>query len=266
MRIKIMSREAIDYIKQNIETLVHYYEEGAEPEVWLKDNGIKNPFIVTEVDFIDEPFSLSVGEEKASDTECQNVIEMYSHMINLSDSYASDERLWAGLAHTMFYDFMQQRWKHQKLDAKNILNHYFFSASKPRCYLINTLSSFWWIGRKMYLEGADDPFRLVKAISNDINGYAFRMFGSSWADELMSVKCLVEEVKRYKSEYESIYGTKMENERLLVSDLSTYLNALSVVVVPSLCSEDYLKQRIRQEIYRLRGELPCGQLSLELET
>ena len=45
MKIKIMTSDAIEYIKKNINKLVHYYVDGESPEIWLKKRYFYNFYL-----------------------------------------------------------------------------------------------------------------------------------------------------------------------------------------------------------------------------
>lgn len=52
MKIKIMTAEAVAYVKNNIDSLVSYYENKEDPTVWIKQKIGKDAFIeVPTLDF-----------------------------------------------------------------------------------------------------------------------------------------------------------------------------------------------------------------------
>ena len=54
MKIKIMTSDAIEYIKKNIDKLVHYYVDGENPEIWLKKEMGTSAFVdVPDLEFDD---------------------------------------------------------------------------------------------------------------------------------------------------------------------------------------------------------------------
>lgn len=153
MKLKIMTSEAIAYVKENIDLLTDYYKNGEDPEDWIKAK-IKKPAF-KQIDALEfDDFKLFLTDDKPSSTDVENIKIFYSNLKDINDSFASDERLWAGLCHTLFYDYMLKRWP-DKLTSKDILKHFFFNCGKPRCYMLNTLSKLWWIGRKSYVEESD---------------------------------------------------------------------------------------------------------------
>ena len=89
---------------RNIDNLLIHYKNAERPEKWLKEKLGKDPFVVVDALEFDD-FELRVSENKPSADDVFNVKLLYSKMKILNDSFASDERLWAGLSHTIFYDY-----------------------------------------------------------------------------------------------------------------------------------------------------------------
>lgn len=132
MEVKIMTTEAIEYVKENIENLTHYYVKGEDPSKWLKRETGKDAFVKVEgLEFEDFELINSIDGTKESNNDIINIKTLYNNMIDLNESFATDERLWAGLSHTYFYQYLRKRW--DDYSPKALLNHYFFNGSKPRC-------------------------------------------------------------------------------------------------------------------------------------
>nr|WP_241393992.1 DUF6339 family protein [Clostridium beijerinckii] len=107
-----------------------------------------------------------------SKSDYENVKNIYSALKNLSPSAASDERLWAGLAHGQLWEFVKYRRK-TELESKDnqaIQNSFFFMRGKRRSLYIHCLSRLWWTGYLTYDETRKDPYELTKLICE--NAYA----------------------------------------------------------------------------------------------
>lgn len=108
MKLYIMKREALETLKANLPVVYgKYYTE--KTNQWISDICGEDPFIefkdVTEFKLADLNSDLTPGE-----IDLNNCKILYEKLQFLSESQASDERLWAGLAHTTFYDYMRKRW------------------------------------------------------------------------------------------------------------------------------------------------------------
>lgn len=246
MKLKIMTTEAISYVKKNIDTLLDYYKNGIRPEKWLKEKLKKDAFVTVDILEFDD-FELVVSSDKPSADDAFNVKLLYSKMKSLNDSFASDERLWAGLSHTLFYDYLLKRWPGY-FAANDILNHFFFNQGKPRCYFVNTLSRLWWLGRKTYSENFDDNWKIMNYISHDINGYAFTLFGSNWSNSIRTLTLFMKAVFKYEEETnEKVY-------RELFNDALKFTNCLGSIYIIDACDDEFVIEKIYQYILSRSSE------------
>lgn len=242
-----MTTEAITYVKKNIEVLTYHYENGDKPEIWLSE-AIGGPAfqIVDGLEFDD--FELLINEETPSSSDVYNIKLLYLKLRDLNDSFATDERLWAGISHTVFYEYMQKRWPNQN-DSKAILNHYFFSTSRPRCYMINTLARLWWFGKKTYLENEDNEFALLDYIGHDINGYGFTLFGSNWSNSERTLKVFFDAIFEFDEETGGKVG------RALFNEVMKYANCLSGIYVLDACDNDFIRNKFLDFLRARSSEL-----------
>ena len=249
MKLKIMTSESIAYVKANINSLCKYYQNGENPEDWLKRKMGKPAF--KEIDVLEfDDFDLLVAQDKPTSDDITNAMSMYSNLSDLNDSFATDERLWAGLAHTLFYEYMQTRWKNKKADSTYILNHYFFNKGKPRCYLMQSISRLWWLGRLTYNNDyEDDPYKILKFMSHDINGYAFTLFGSNWINSEKTKHLFFEAIFKYINET----GNKVD--RKLFNEAEQHTNALCGIYLIDACDDDFIINNIYDYLTQKYEEL-----------
>lgn len=245
MKIKIMTSDAIAYVKKNMSKLVHYYVNGEDPEIWLKKEMGTKPFVeVPDLEFDD--FELQIDSNKPASTDIFNIKLLYTKMKDLNDSFASDERLWAGLCHTVFYDYMQKRWGNN-LDETKILNNYFLKAT--RYYLINGVARLWWYGRKTYSERFDNNFAMLDYMANDLNGYGFTLFGSNWSNSDRILSLFFEALFEFKEK------TSHKADRNLFNDTIQYTNALCGIYLFDTCDDDFIKNKIKTFVEKREKEI-----------
>lgn len=115
-------------------------------------------------------------------SDTRNVRVLYSAMRNLSPSIACDERLWVGLAHGYFWDYVQYRQAKQiaSLNEQQIATSFFFTNGHRRSLYVNCLSRLWWIGFLTYDESnSEDPFALTDLITKQAFPSRSVIFSSS---------------------------------------------------------------------------------------
>ena len=119
-------------------------------------------------------FELAPISNKRGETELENCRILYSKLINVSESQASDERLWAGLCNGTFYDYVRRRWDYdslqlrdEKKDSDPIISRFFFKGGVSSGKFRNTLSKCWWVGHGVYQYKKDEKFGLLDALGAD---------------------------------------------------------------------------------------------------
>ncbi len=247
MKLKIMTSEAIAYVKENINSLTEYYKTDSNPEIWLKEKIGRSAFVeINELQFDD--FELLVDSESPSSTDVPNSKMLYTKLITLNDSFATDERLWAGLSHTIFYKYMLKRWNYNN-DANSILNHFFFNAGKPRCYMVNTIARLWWLSKKTYIESDENHFQILDYISHDINGYSFTLFGSNWSNSERSLRLFFKSIFRFEEDKGLNVG------RGLFNDAMKYMNCLCGLFIIDACDDSFIVDKIYNYLEKRNEQL-----------
>lgn len=158
--VYIIENNLLD-LKSNLKSTLDKY--ALADNNWLKDYFGADPLLPSKYEV--EDFSLDMSHEKPFYTDSENVIRVYSRLKFLSDSQASNERLWAGLCLGPFWRYTQYRWEIVKKNTvKKIEQHFFFGFGARRSLTRNALSRLWWIGRLTFDEERKDPFELTKYV------------------------------------------------------------------------------------------------------
>lgn len=236
--IEIMKDQAVDYLSKNLNSspvLLQHYQNRDDPTQWLS-GCINQPAFVKAIGV--ELKLPDLWWDKDS-SEVEDVKIFYDATKELSDSYAADVRLWAGLAHTHYYDYVLDRCG-DDLNATRLNNAFLFPFN-TRSYLVNVMSRLWWLGRKTYCDDVQhqsNPFYILDYMSNDINGFAFRMFGSNWSNDPKIVQYLFDAL----IEYESMYGYHVE--RKVFNDLCSYINRICGILLMDVVPYEFLKGKV----------------------
>ena len=184
MTIHYLKEDCLEALRINAANNLAHYQEPTNQ--WLFDffDG-DTPFAEYQTPIGDFEFVLSDGGSQKGADEVENTIRLYSAMKDISDTQATDERLWAGLCHGDFWDFMHRRWQgqpgqHQPEAA--VLNRYFMKSKSGlrRSLFLNTLSRYWWIGRLTYDESRREPFELTRYFEKDFATKSLIIFSSNF--------------------------------------------------------------------------------------
>ncbi len=164
MKIKYIIEDDLNAVKSNLSNILKkvILEKSHTLETFFdKDDIIRS----TSYDIDEFNLDMSQPKGKESLTDAENVQRVYNHMKFLSDSQASDERIWAAYTLNEFLPYMNYRWNAES--AEDIKNRYLFGYSTQRSLFRNGIARLWWIGRVTYDETRNDPYELTKFLCKD---------------------------------------------------------------------------------------------------
>lgn len=193
-----------------------------------------------------DDFVLEMGQPDGKEplTDAENAQRVYNHMKALSDSQASDERIWIAYTLQEQLDYMKYRWK--TTSSQDMLNRYFFNYSKNRSLFRNGMSRLWWIGRVTYDEKREDPFELTKFLCNH-QDFIETICGRSTFNNPIVQKATLNAL------YDVLYDRKADN-REIIREIAKYVNLLSGTYILDMLSY----QEIYDKVYRKLVEFAEG--------
>ncbi|WP_036611763.1 DUF6339 family protein [Oribacterium sp. P6A1] len=265
MKIYFMKQSALDYIKTNIDKLYIYYFQ-KDDNSWMEDEIGEDPFVLfKEIPGL-ELASLSSGSS-AGEIDLENCKRIYDAMKDVSESQASDERLWAGLCNGVFYKYMRRRYgytnailKDKEKDSSGILSRFFFSGGRRAGFYRNGLAKCWWIGRATYDKfNSTNHFEMLDILGpSDISTKISDIFYSNtFASNPTIIRGICNALKYYND----------KNIKLLVREhirpAIQYLNAVGGATVLDVLSSDEIKDIIIFKIDELLNGVNDG-LEIEL--
>ena len=243
MILKYMKNDAIDLLKNYDlnENLKNYSGDNSWLITKYQNNGIDLFGSYEKIQFKD--FTLICSESSANDFENMKII--YESLKELTNSQASDERIWAGLAHNYCWEYMQKRWplpEDKNKMRSHILNNYFFWNSTKAVFL-NGISRLWWYAKYTYDESFENPYMLTKYIcENDLNGKIYPLLSCRFAMDPQIFKNILLSIKEYEEEK----NTKLSRDQF--GELKKYLNRLSGKIVIDTLSFNELKKKIYSKL------------------
>jgi hypothetical protein len=219
MIIKFMPEDELIAMKSNLNAVATKFTE--TDNSWIKDLFDGNyPFKDTK--FTIEDFALDMSQDDPFRTEFENVKRVYTRLKFLSDSQASDERLWAAMCLGEFYSYVQYRWNVKKNHkSSNIEQHFFFAGPHRRALTRNALARLWWIGRLTYND--KDGFALTEFVCRHAD-YISHILERNTSNNPTIVKAFLKAIMQAEVE-----GHKINTDT--VAELAKYLNLLGGVYI-----------------------------------
>ncbi len=254
MKLYFMKQSALDFLKVNMKRLyVNYYQ--SDNNDWIEAELGYDPFVY----FSDVPdFSLAeIDDRTPGEINLENCKIVYENLRLLSESQASDERLWAGLCNGVFYKYMRRRYnytrselKDPEKDANAILSRFFFLSGKRSGAYRNILAKSWWVGHATYNPKADNHFEMLDDLgANDFSSKVSDIFYSNTFASNPVITAGIFAALKYFTDR----GIKL-NHRDHIRASIQYLNAVGgALLLDSLSTEEIEKIMIGRITELLHG-------------
>ena len=98
----------------------------------------------------------------------ENAIKLFEAYSSLTPEDASDERFWAYLTHSDFFDYMKKRTyveaQSEEKRGKYIVDHWFVDPMSPASLMNNDISRLWWVVFLTKTDSAKDPYALTREV------------------------------------------------------------------------------------------------------
>ncbi|BCJ93580.1 hypothetical protein acsn021_11490 [Anaerocolumna cellulosilytica] len=240
MKIQIIGTEKLIFLKDKacIEGCLNKYQNYSSND-WLEDICDGSPFVDTKFQNINDfTLDMSADISKAFETEFENVKRVYSKLKFLTDSMASDERLWAGLCLGHFFEYVRYRWDVSSVSG--VLQHFYFDGPKRRALTRNAISRLWWIGRLTYDENRANKWELTEFVCS-YSDYIMHFIERNTSNNLHVMRPFLEAMIEARK---GGYALNTDD----AGKLAKYLNLLGGMYVLDFMPEEWIKEKIRNKI------------------
>jgi len=249
--IQIISNEDLYYLKSNLASHKDYYRE--DNNEWLNEVFEKSPFIPTKYNGIKD-VKLKVSEEKPHSTDGENAVIVYDALNFLSDSTASDERLWSALALGPFWEYTKARWKKSLESTSGVKQHFYYGYGNRRSLTRNAISRLWWIARLTYDKNRSNPYELTELVcsASDFILHAIERNTSNSKEILIPFLDAIKDAREI--------GMRVNTDD--VGELSKYLNLLGGVYLLDCLSREFIYNKIFNKIQDLNKASIVGSIQI----
>lgn len=235
MRIEFMTEDALVKLRADLQDNVGHYVANDQSyfyDVLERIRGLRRSSITC------HDFDLDMSAALPEETDATNVRRLYGAMRSLSPVVASDERLWTGLSHGYFWDYVQYRQRSAIATKKpeRIGSSFFFTNGHRRSLYVHCLSRLWWAGYMTYDAQARDPFALTDVLTKHAFASTVMLFSSSNMTSNRDI-CLgvLGAIKKRQD-----MGEKIERKHFVGS--LRYLNNMGALTVLDMLSREDIEE------------------------
>lgn len=237
MKVKYIVEDDLNAIRSNVAIILKKVvcEKSETLDTLFGKEGI-----VRDTAFEIEEFKLDMSQPKGKEslTDVENVQRVYNHMKFLSDSQASDERIWVAYTLSVFLDYMDYRWKAETV--ADINNRYLYGYTIQRSLFRNGIARLWWIGRVTYDASRQDPYELTKFLCKKqdcIESICGRNVFNNPQIGLTTISALYDAEKSGKNV-----------DRECVREIAKYVNLLAGTYLVDALSKDELYAKLKKKL------------------
>jgi hypothetical protein len=118
--------------------------------------------------------------DSRTEHDAANSISLFEQLRMLTPVQATDERLWACLAHTYYWRYSCIRWRGGTAEKfESVEKHWFLPGSSMERLARNSIARLWWGAYATVVDDAIDPYKLTRILfsNTDIQqSYMERLF------------------------------------------------------------------------------------------
>jgi len=122
----------------------------------------------------------------AENSDLENSKILYQALFTLTETQASDERLWTYMTHVVFWKYMRNRWPVEKTQENKeigrITDRYFLRKINIQSLTRNGIARLWWYAHLTYDKSRANPFELTEVLLSKADltvGLTERALGSN---------------------------------------------------------------------------------------
>lgn len=245
MKLHFMKEDALAYFKQNVHYNKNYYLHENNNWVFEKYTD-SSPLVEFKNDFPN--FQLETSFKNPGEADYYNVKILYTALRSLTDTQASDERFWVGLAHSDLWEYMRYRCQvnANNISDDKIMINYFFNYGHKRSLIVHPIARLWWVGRLIFNEEINDNFAALEYMKVDFATKVRTLFSSNYTNNPKITRALLNAVGEMETQ-----GLKVSRESY--HELIRYVNTLGGIIILDYLSENELKEKIKKhylDIYK----------------
>jgi hypothetical protein len=178
--------------------------------------------------------------------DLENTKRLYDALKHLAPDQAADERLWAQMAHTLYWHYMRKRWPLENKTNPDVYirERYFFASNRDRALVRNGLARLWWYGYTSYDETRENPYELTAILLYTLD-IAQNLLERSFSRNACIVKGVLNGILKWRAERRSM------PVRGAFRSIMRHLNRIGGVTVLDALSEAQIRGTVINKLEEL---------------
>lgn len=244
MKITFLSEDALQDLRANFDAYKDYYFK--KDVAWFQSYFAKDgATLESKIEYVQPKFSFN-PDFSVSDFE--NVKAMYEALKHLTVAEATQERLWAGLAHQQMRDYFEFRLAEDlnKKNEKRLKSALYFVNGAKRSLYVHVLARLWWVGYMTYDESnLENPYWLTEFFcSAEFSGRSVYFFSSNFTGNRTITKGILRALIALRHE-----GVHVKREHFV--EAGRYLNISGGAMILDMLDETEVQQMIDTRIRKV---------------
>lgn len=246
-KLKFISEETLQDLRTNYDAYKeHYYQKNNDwfDEYFRESGRVLESKIDFEIPKLHMPEDYLEGDRA-------NVKLIYESLKDLTDSQATQERLWAGLAHLQLRDYMYYRLNKEiteKKDKRINTGVFFKGNGKKRALFVHIISRLWWVAHMTYdEENKDNPYWLTDFFTEkDFSARCVVFFSSNFTSNRNITKGILRALYKWKEN-----GVTIKRDHLV--EANKYLNVVGGAMVLDTLMTEEVEDMVNMHLKKVFG-------------
>ncbi|MCU9614874.1 DUF6339 family protein [Caldibacillus lycopersici] len=246
MKLKFISDDTLMDLRTNFDAYKEYYYEKDSP--WFRGYFAEEGRIMeSNIEFELPAFNF---HENYSVSDRENVKHIYDALKHLTVTQATQERLWAGLAHLQFKDYAFYRMK-KDMDNRNdkrINTSLFFRNGAKRSLFVQIISRLWWVGYMTYDEtNKENPYWLTDFFTeSDFSARSVVFFSSNFTSNSNITRGILRAIVKLRDN-----GISIKRDHFVQAN--KYLNVVGAAMILDMLTTEEIEQMVGKYLCRYYG-------------
>ena len=227
----------LEDMKNEIENNLDLYKQ---PTPWCE------ALLEVELDELEKPVELKIIEGDKGEHDLENAILLYEALKHLPYTVVTNENYWAFLTHTVYWDYMRNRWpiENAQQDVISFVQTRYMFNTKNKRYYRNGLSRLWLYAALTYDESnAEDPYFYTRIMMKNQDLAGLILETTTVSRNFKALKATLEIIRRIDTLEENSEIEKIKGKREFIRELMKQVNFIGAITIwDSLTHEEAVEK------------------------